>query len=471
MTAEPVTTGPSGSSAEQEVPLSTRTCMLYGLPFVVHQVALTPLVTFVPALYSSPEHGLPMALVGLILLISRLGDAIIDPLVGEWSDRTRTRWGRRKPWIVAGLPLLMLSTMMVFAPPVKVTPLYAIVWLSLIYLAFTLVDLPYKAWGADLSRTYHGRNRIAAWREGAGMVSGLLALVVILVTTRVLGLSTSQTMFWMGTLFVAAMPFLFGAALFAVPEPREETAASTPARLSWREGLAAVASNKPYLRLMAALLFLIGGAIIGASLHLIVMDRVFNIRPWFAFILLGEGIIGLVSVPLWMRLARRIGKHRTMAVATAWLAVWCLPIPLLGAGDGWLYAAIIVIRGLQGGASSVLIPSMVADTVDVDTLRTGHSRAGTYYAWTGAISKLAIGAGAFVGTALPAAFGFENSNLTNTASAQFALLATYAWVPMVIMACATPFFWFYPLTEERQKAMRLEIERARSQPAAAASVP
>ena len=443
-------------------PLSNAACVLYGLPFLVHQVALTPLVTFVPALYSSPEHGLPMAMVGTILLVSRITDAITDPIIGSLSDRTRSRWGRRKPWILAGLPLLMLTVMMVFAPPVKVTPIYAVIWLSLIFLAFTLVDLPYKAWGADLSRDYHGRNRIASWREGFGMVSGLIALLIILVATRVLGMSTADTMFWMGALFAGAMPFLFGAALWRVPAPPvTDEAPGQESQLSWREGVAAVLSNKAYLRLMGALLFLIGGAIIGASLHLIVMERVFNIRPWFAFILLGEGIMGLLSVPLWMRLARRFGKHRAMAMATGWLALWCLPIPFLGAGDGWWYAAIIVIRGLQGGAGSILIPSMVADTVDVDTVRTGKSRAGTYYAWTGAITKLAIGAGAFVGTALPAAFGFENANLTNSASAQFALLVTYAWVPMVIMAAATPFFWFYPLTEARQKALRLEIEARR----------
>lgn len=447
--------------------LSNTACMLYGLPFLVHQVALTPLVTFVPALYSSPEHGLPMAMVGTILLVSRITDAITDPIVGELSDRTRSRWGRRKPWILAGLPLLMLTVMMVFAPPVKVTPMYAVIWLSLIFLAFTIVDLPYKAWGADLSRDYHGRNRIAGWREGFGMVSGLLALVIILVATRVLGMNTADTMFWMGAIFAGAMPFLFGAALWRVPEPPVSDETSPQERLSWREGAAAVLSNKAYLRLMGALLFLIGGAIIGASLHLIVMERVFNIRPWFAFILLGEGIIGLLSVPLWMRIARRYGKHRAMAIATAWLALWCLPIPLLSPGDGWWYAAIIVIRGLQGGAGSILIPSMVADTVDVDTVRTGKSRAGAYYAWTGAITKLAVGLGAFVGTALPAAFGFENANLTNTASAQFALLATYAWVPMVIMACATPFFWFYPLTEAKQQALRREIEARRESDSAA----
>ncbi len=462
-TADPTATVADTAEPAGGPPLSNAACMLYGLPFLVHQVALTPLVTFVPALYSSPEHGLPMAMVGTILLVSRITDAITDPIVGELSDRTRSRFGRRKPWILAGLPLLMLSVMMVFAPPGKVTPLYAVIWLSLIFLAFTLVDLPYKAWGADLSRDYHGRSRIAGWREGFGMVSGLLALVIILVATRALGMNTADTMFWMGALFAGAMPFLFGAALWRVPEPPvTHEGSAKEARLGWREGLAAVRSNKAYLRLMGALLFLIGGAIIGASLHLIVMERVFNIRPWFAFILLGEGIVGLLSVPLWMRVARRYGKHRAMAVASAWLAVWCLPIPFLGAGDGWWYAAIIVIRGLQGGAGSILIPSMVADTVDVDTVRTGKSRAGAYYAWTGAIAKLAIGLGAFVGTALPAAFGFENANLTNSASAQFALLATYAWVPMVIMGAAAPFFWFYPLTEARQKALRLEIEARRA---------
>ena len=440
--------------------LNNASAVIYGLPFLVHNIALTPLVTFVPALYSSPEHGLPMAMVGTILLVSRLTDVITDPIVGELSDRTRTRWGRRKPWILLGLPLLMLSVMMVFAPMEKVTPLYALIWLSMIYLAFTLVDLPYKAWGAELSQNYNGRSRIAAWREGFGMVSGLLALLIILGATRGLGMTTADTMFYMGAIFASCMPILFGLALWKVPEAAIVNAERP--HLPWREGLAAVWANKAYLRLMLAVLFLIGGAIIGASLHLIVMERVFNIRPWFALILLGEGIIGLLSVPFWLTLSKRYGKHRAMAIATGWLAIWCLPIPFLGAGDGYLYAAIIIIRGFQGGAGSILIPSMVADTVDIDTLKTGQSRAGIYYAWTGAIAKLGIGLGAFVGTSLPSLFGFENANLINTTSAQFALLATYAWVPMIIMAAATPFFWTYPLTEKKQRLAREQIEKSQT---------
>jgi glycoside/pentoside/hexuronide:cation symporter, GPH family len=450
------------SAVSPSVPptLNNTSAFIYGLPFLVHNIALTPLVTFVPALYSSPEHGLPMAMVGTILLVSRLTDVVTDPIVGELSDRTRTRWGRRKPWILCGLPLMMLSVMMVFAPVGKVTPLYAFIWLSMIYLAFTIVDLPYKAWGAELSQSYDGRSRIAAWREGFGMFSGLLALLIILGATRGLGMTTADTMLYMGVIFASCMPVLFGLAMWKVPEaPISQT---TRAHVPWREGLAAVWANKAYLRLMLAVLFLIGGAIIGASLHLIVMERVFNIRSWFALILLGEGIIGILSVPFWLRLSKRYGKHRAMAIATAWLAIWCLPIPFLGPGDGYWYAAIIVIRGFQGGAGSILIPSMVADTVDIDTLRTGQSRAGIYYAWTGAIMKLGVGLGAFVGTSLPALFGFENANLTNTASAQFALLVTYAWVPMVIMLLATPFFWTYPLTEEKQRETRKKIDEAQA---------
>jgi GPH family glycoside/pentoside/hexuronide:cation symporter len=129
-----------------------RVAIVYALPFLAHALAMTPLITFIPAFYSG-EHGLPLALVGAIIFGARLLDIVVEPTVGILSDRTRTPWGRRKPWIVAGLPLLMLGCWMVFAPPVKVDAAYAALWITVTFIAFNVLDTPYKAWGAELSKT------------------------------------------------------------------------------------------------------------------------------------------------------------------------------------------------------------------------------------------------------------------------------------------------------------------------------
>lgn len=432
-----------------------RTAFLYSLPNITTALAMTPLVTFIPAYYSG-EFGMPLALVGAILSTARLLDIFTEPLVGVLSDNTRSRFGRRKLWIGTGVPFLMLGIWMVFAPPVKVDPVYAIFWIGLTFAAFNLVDTPYKAWGAELSRSYAGRTRIAAWRETFGVASSMLALALIFVLQRTGHGDTKEMLFWMAVLFVGAMPVLYGIAFRLVPEPAVE--AQPGPKASLREGFLVILRNAPFLFLTAGFAVFLTGAAIGASLHLIVMEKVFGARDLFPIILIGENIAGLLAIPFWMWMARRIGKHRALALGALGMALLSAPIPLIPHDMGYLYGACIVIRGAFGGALGLLIGSMIADVVDHDKAQTGRERTALYYGLVATLSKVGLSFGILLGTVVPSVFGFETSIVENSDSAMFALLATYAWIPMAIMGCSAPLFWFYPLSETVQKDLRARIE-------------
>jgi glycoside/pentoside/hexuronide:cation symporter, GPH family len=433
----------------------TRISIIYALPFLAHAMALTPLITFIPSFYSG-EHGLPLQLVGAIIFAARLFDIVVEPTVGILSDRTRGPLGRRKSWILGGLPVLMLGTWMVFAPPVKVDALYAGFWITITFIAFNVLDTPYKAWGAELSKSYMGRARVTAWREGCGSLSGLLALILIFFMQQSGSEGLSDTLFAMAVVFVIATPVLFALTLTLVPEPAIEDLHIAPPTL--KESLTVIGENKPFMMILGGLGVLMAGAIIGASLHIIVMEKYFDARKLFPIILGAESIAGMLSIPLWLMLAKRIGKHRAMAIGVMWMAAWSAPIPLLKPDDDMIYAACIIIRGFGGGALAVLIGAMIADVVDIDTLKTGQARNGLYFAMVGMLGKIGIAFGALIGTALPTFFGFQTANEVNTPEALFALLATYAWVPMLIMGASAPFFWFYPLTKERQAELRAKID-------------
>lgn len=430
-----------------------RTAFLYAVPHLSHALAMTPLITFIPSFYAD-AHGLSLALIGAILFFTRLTDIITEPVIGILSDRTRSRFGRRKPWIAAGLPFLMLGIWMVFAPPFEVTPAYAVFWIAVTYISFNVVDTPYRAWGAELSKSYTGRTRVAGWREGFGIASSMAALALIFVLQRQGMGGTADLMFWLGTSFVILMPLLFAVGLYFVPEPDVEVI-SVP-RVTWREATAVLLANKPFMRLLGGLIVLMAGAIIGASLHLIVMEKVFDAKHLFPIILAGENVAGLVSLPFWLWLSKRIGKHRALAIGTLGMAILSFPIPLIDHDRPDLYAACIIIRGFAGGALGILVAAMIADVVDLDTLRTGKSRNGLYFALVGTLSKFGLAFGALIGTSIPALAGFAMTG-PNTDSAIFSLMATYAWLPMIVMGLATPFFWFYPLTEAVQRDLRAQI--------------
>jgi glycoside/pentoside/hexuronide:cation symporter, GPH family len=447
--------GVAACEASVTKPISVWQEAAYGSPYLVKALAMTPLLAFIPSFYAK-DFGLPLQMVGLILFATRITDVITDPLIGTWSDRTRSRFGRRKPFMLLGMPVLMVSAWMVFAPPVAVTPLYALIWLSLIYLGFTLMDIPHRAWGADLVSGYDGRTRIVAFREAAGMGSSLLALIIILVAPMIGMGATADTLRIMAILFVVGLPVLYGIALVVTPEPAPDHLSEAP--VSFKETLAALMENRAFLWLLGGLTVLMGGAIIGASLHLIVMESYFGIRPLFPVILAAETIAGLVSAPFWVWLSRRIGKHRALAIGTLAMGLLSLPIPLLGKENWQIYAACIVVRGFAGGALAILVASMLADVTDVDLERTGRSRRGLFAAMVSMVGKAGAALGVFAGTALPPLFGFQPANPANSPEALQALIIVYAWVPAVVMGASSFFFWRYPLTRARQLELRARIE-------------
>ena len=108
-------------------------------------------------------------------MIARLSDVVTDPLIGTLSDRWQTRLGRRKPWLLMGMPLMLLGTIMIFMPPGDAGIGHLMLWTILMYLGWTMVTLPYGAWGAELSPVYHQRSRVTASREGFVLVGLFVA--------------------------------------------------------------------------------------------------------------------------------------------------------------------------------------------------------------------------------------------------------------------------------------------------------
>lgn len=135
----------------QQNNISEARILCYGSLYLPVSMALLPVNLYVLPFYA--ELGIPLYAMSIVIFAARLSDAITDPLIGIWSDRTRTRWGRRKPWVVGGIPLLLLSIYMLFIPPENPSIWYFGTWIVLLYLAYTLVALPYYAWGRRCRRT------------------------------------------------------------------------------------------------------------------------------------------------------------------------------------------------------------------------------------------------------------------------------------------------------------------------------
>ena len=445
--------------------------ILYGLVNLPTSIVGLPIAIYIPAFYSQ-SLGLSLATVGTLIALSRLTDVVTDPAIGIASDRWQTRFGRRKPWMIFGMPLKVLSLWMLFVPDSSfaiwlwsamggdtVSNLYLFVWISALYLGFTLVDLPYRAWGAELSSDYDERSRVTGWREAFGYGGTLMALFIPLYMSLVLDRpGTDNTLLGLAVAVVILMPILTLPTLALVRETPPQFAPAE--RVPWRRGLKIVWSNGPYRRLVISFLFLVIAVSMTASLSLFFVGSVME-QPFERFVvfILAYYLSSSFAIPIWLAISKRLGKHKTVVISILWLSLWSAFIPLLGPDNYWLFFAVMMLKGSAVGALVFLPASMAADVVDLDTLRTGEQRTGLYFSLWGMVNKAAVALGVFLATNGVAWFGFDPSSDENTATAKLALACLYSVIPAALACVALPMLWKYPLTRERQERMRAHIAR------------
>ena len=319
------------------------------------------------------------ALVGWMFALAKLWDAVSDPLVGGWSDRSRSRFGRRRPFLLAALPLLVAGYAMLWSPPLGLGDGALIAWaaagLFVFYTAFTLYTLPHVALGAELSRDSHQRTRLFASRQMSFTIGMLVAFAAIQVAMN------------------AAAPREM-AARIAVPSARVAVALRATGPLAVREpvspgrsgGRSLVAGLRDVFRNPPARLLLFVQFVEAVG-----VGAVGTMAPFVAQYVLGRPeivgtlpaayvIAGVVSIPIWVRVSRAAGKRNTWLCAMLLAASAFGGMLFLGAGDVLPMVLLLVLAGSAMGCGSVMSPSILADIIDGDERRTGERKEGVYAA-------------------------------------------------------------------------------------------
>jgi len=407
--------------------LTSLQLVAYGLPGLPLAVLLLPLFVILPTYYAD-DLGLGLATVGVVLLFARIWDVVTDPLIGLLSDRTRSRFGQRRPWLVAGAPLAFAGTVALFNPPSDVNGTYLLIATVVLYLGGTMILLPYTAWAAELSRDRHERSRIAAAREIA-MVLGTLAAIAM---PAALGLSRIDVVHGTSWALAVLIPLSVLIAVSALPD-------DPPARITefrFRTSLATLWHNRPFRLLVSA--YFTNGIAYGlpATLFLLYAQHILDDAnaAWLLLtIYFGAAIAGL---PVWLMLSRKIGKRESWIAAMAMAAAGFWPAILLGEGDvGW-FIAICIVTGLPLGAELVMPPSIQADLAEQDAQANGMRRTGTMFGIWGVATKIPLALG--VGIAFPVLelAGFDAGSTTNDATALAVLAALYGLLPVLFKLLA-----------------------------------
>lgn len=411
-----------------------------------------PLGIFLPPFYTK-TLGLGLAEVGFVFMLVRVFDIVTDPLMGIIGDRYESRWGRRRHWLVIALPFMMLGVFMAFMPQGSPSVWYLGFWLVVLYLGTTMKTISHAAWSAELSSNYDERSRIAGFNSFAGYAGSLLILgPLALLEFNGTPPAGREALTFFGTLALIFAPICVFAAVGVVGERKTAPAP----RINLLNGLALVIKN-PHMRrlLLADASAAIPGSVM-SGLFIFYQAELVGNAQFNSIALIGFFIAHIIGIPLWMRLAYKIGKHRAFGVSAL---CFCLTTSLFffpGEGDVALFIVLLFMTGLSHSGLGFLIRSMAADVVDYDNLKTGGQRTGLYFALLAITSK--AGGALAIGITYPllALVGFDAQG-GNAEEAKFAFRMIYVIVPTAAMALAYFFIRGFKLDQAEQEALQAQI--------------
>ncbi len=399
--------------------------------------------------------GIGAGTVATLLLASKLYDVITDPLMGVISDRTRSRWGRRRPYLLLGGIVSAAGFFLAFNPPAFAGQTQLIVFmlgaLLLTYTGYTIFNIPYLAMPAEMTNSYHVRTSLMAHRIAFVNVGGLIAvssfaLVEWLGNDR----SAHGTMGWI----FAAIVVLACVYCFFGTQPARQTAMEKQ-KYSIGMQIKTAFGNRPLIILLGAklcqLLGLAAASVTGVYFKVVILGLSYTLTTVY---LVTITLVIMACIPLWSMASRKYGKRAIYMVCTAGYALATASWLFATAADPLYYIFVrAVFLGIFGSGVLVMGPALLPDAVEWDYLRTGMRREATMSAFYTTVEKLSFTIGPALALYILSAFGYqagtEGMQVEQPESAITAIYIGAGLVPAGLYALSLIFLFKYDLTEEK----------------------
>jgi GPH family glycoside/pentoside/hexuronide:cation symporter len=393
---------------------------------------------------------------GLIFGVSRIWDAISDPVAGYLSDRTGTRMGRRRPWLLGSILPITLVFVLVWSPPVSLTGTAMVAWMAVMvfgfYTAMTIFIVPHTSLGAELTDSYHDRTRIFGIRHVSWTLGSVLALVGmgILITTDTPRPTALQ---------LAIVAAVVTASLILYPALRLKERSEYQGRggtnpyASFRDVL-----TNPHARLLL-IVFLIenlGAATIGI-LTPYIAQYIVGTPENTVWYILSYMVASVIFVPIWLPLSRRFGKKRLWIFSMLLTGFAFGGMFFLETGSVRLIYTLAFLAGTAASCGGMVGPSIQADVIDYDEHETGQRKEGAYFAAWNFVFKSASGLTLML-TGWVLQFSGFVPNVEQTETARFWMLALYSLFPLVCYVIGTALFTRFSLDEAEHRRIRAALD-------------
>jgi Na+/melibiose symporter-like transporter len=366
-----------------------------------------------------------------------------------------SRWGRRRPFILLSAVPLGLAFVLLFTPPDRYAGLYLFGARSWLYLCLTVYLVPYNALGSELTLDHHERTSLVAYRQAlylTGLFGGAGAkLVADQFASERTGFAISGLIF--GVVMIATMLVTFAGTT-------ERPEFSQPRPNAPRPKFGDMLRNRPFVIMLITYVIYNVSLTIPSTLGAQVAKHWLHAEQYFPFGMMTFLLCGVISVPFWVSLSRRLDKRPTLIIS--FLLAAAAMVPGLGFSPErvWLLFVCFAALGLAFGGFVTLPFSIIGDTIDYDEYLTGRRREGFYWGTAEFCRKISQGA-AFGAIGLTLEYvGYDGQAAEQSSSALLGLKILFVGVPIVLFLLAALAFWRYPLSKERHDEIHREMGRA-----------
>lgn len=412
-------------------------------------------VSFYLLYFLTDVHHIPPAWAGVALLLPRLFNMFFDPVMGSLSDRTRTRFGRRRPYLLGGSLVWGIGFILLFGLPVMADPRTGI---AILFGAFmfvtvgqTLYHVPYSAMLAEMTRTSRDRISLASWKESVSRIGILIAAT----TTPILVAwfaSEAQGYRIAGLVFGAVI--IFGGLIAFRTTAKAPSRKDSRHAASYRAQLQAVLGNRPFCLLVIGYICIMAAdELFSSGLIFYAVNVLGQSEAFVGKVYPISSIAAICTIPAWNGAAVRLGKKKALFFAIAGMGATWLSLLAIPATHAWVMYPLMAVAGVFNAGLLLLPNAMVPDTVEYDAHHSGHRREGAIYgAWI-FCQQSAMAAGGFMLSISLGLIGYDGALAVQPASVHDGLAAIISIGPAILLAIAALLAWAYPLSEERVQAL------------------
>lgn len=416
------------------------------------------------AIFLTDVVGVRPGVAAIAILIGRVWDWFNDPLFGYISDHTRTRWGRRRPYLLFGpIPFAIVFALMWWKPPIQ-GDVGLVIYYAFIYVLYdaaaTMIYMPYFALTPELTSNYDERTSLTSVRAFFSILGSLVAFIVPTAIIIAFSPEHAPNVLWMGIIFgiVSAIPLYV--VFFGTRERPEFMNQQQP---GLRESIRASLQNRPFI--FSAVIYLFTWITIDIlETFLIYFIKYVINRESISFIIMGTiFVVAIFALPLWTWTSHRLNKRLAYILGMAFFAaVLLVMINLTPFTPLWLILMLCVLAGIGVSAAHVIPWAIIPDAIEYGELKTGKRYEGMFYSLISLSQKVASSAAIPLALLVLDRTGYIPNSLQQPGSAILGIRILTGPIPAVMMCVGILFAILYPLGRESYTRIARELEDRRS---------